>query len=739
VTVTARHAETGDRIQVYPDNGTSATTFPDNSTFAWDYGFLPPGTWVITATRNSITRSQTLTVDAPPVVHVTEPDVSGGRDFARTVLGDAWDLTNPEDVARHGRVYDMTAPAFSEGGLTATTLGPGGDAPGQGDSWVALVDDAITYPKERVIPADEYHRLTFTLEYLTGKELPGPIALGDDWGAVFRVIWRYRAHGQNVPYSETLPIVMLDGGPHTFSMDLKSLTKTGPVEPAVEAWSPVLWTGEIGTLRIDINEGKGVDRPFRLSNVKLAADDEPNGSGFFVVRWRVADATFSRAVADGGGADATVTLFYNTSESPAGRMSIPGAANLPASQGQFAWNVAALPPGTYWVFAQVTDAAGNSQLRPSTGPVRVKAGLVPPTDADNDGMSDAWEARYGVGAPSADDDRDGVSNLEEYRLGTDPRLSNRWTLSEGATGFFTERLALVNPNPEDAALTVTYLRENASPIVRDYTVAGRSRLTVDVNSVAGLANEAVSAVVTATEGGVLVERSMFWGDLWYGGHTGKGIARSQTSWYLAEGEANFFDTYVLLANAGATPANVTIDYLLEQGAPIRRTYRLAPNSRQTIDTKQIPGLPGKSFSTLVTSDEPIIVERAMYFTNQGRFWNGGHGAAAVEAPATEWFVAEGRTGPMFDTYLLLANPNDTATTATIRYLRPSGPVVTRTYPLAPRSRFTVYVDAIAGLEDTDVSASIAAPLPIVVERAMYWAGGGVPWGAGTNETAIKLR
>ncbi len=727
VTVMAQHAETGDVVQITPDNGTAATTFADGTSFLWDYGFLPPGTWTITASRGSTSRSQTLVIDPPPVIHVTEPDVSGGRDFARAVIGDAWDLTNPQDITRYGRVYDMTPPTYDENGLTATTLGPGGDLPGGGDAFVALADDAITYPRELVIPADNYHRLTFTLEYLTGKELPGPIALGWDWGSVFRVAWRSRAHGQNVPFSETRPAVVLDGGPHTFSMDLKTLTKTGPVEPAIEPWSPVLWTGEIGTLRIDVNEAGGVDRPFRLSNVKLAADDEPNGSGFFVVRWRVSDATFSRQVADGGGADATVTLFYNTSDNPAGRISIPGAVNLPATRGYFAWNVAGLSPGTYWVFAQVTDAAGNTQIRPSTGPVRVRAGLVPPTDRDGNGLADAWEARYGVHSPTADDDGDGVSNLDEYRLGTDPRLPNRWVLSEGATGYFSERLALVNPNPEDASVVISYLRKGAGPVVRDYTVAGNSRLTVDVNAIAGLANEAVSAVVTATEGGVLVERSMFWGDLWYGGHTGKGVPSSRTSWYLAEGEANFFDTYILLANAGANAANVTIDYLLTEGAPVRRTYTLAANSRETICANDIAGVRGKQFSASVTSDQPITVERAMYFSNRGRVWNGGHGAAAVEAPATEWFVAEGRTGPMFDTYLLLANPNPAPTTVTIRYLRPTGPVITEERTLDRQSRMTRYLDEIPGLEDTDVSASITATLPIVVERAMYWPGNFHQW------------
>ena len=40
----------------------------------------------------------------------------------------------------------------------------------------------------------------------------------------------------------------------------------------------------------------------------------------------------------------------------------------------------------------------------------------------------------------------------------------------------------------------------------------------------------------------------------------------------------------------------------------------------------------------------------------------------------------------------------------------------RSYTLAAQSRTTIFVDEIPGLEDTDVSASITAGLPIVVER-----------------------
>ena len=185
---------------------------------------------------------------------------------------------------------------------------------------------------------------------------------------------------------------------------------------------------------------------------------------------------------------------------------------------------------------------------------------------------------------------------------------------------------------------------------------GNGRLSVDVNAV--VPPGPVSAVVETTTGGVVVERTMFWGDQWYGGHTGKALQASRTRWYLAEGDAAFFDTYILLANPNPVAAKVTVDYLLEGDAPIRRHLRRRRQraGHDLHERRAGPRRPQRS-RPASSSDQPINVERAMYFTSQGKFWAGGHEAAAVERPARDWFVAEGRTGPLFDTYLLLANPD----------------------------------------------------------------------------------
>ena len=49
----------------------------------------------------------------------------------------------------------------------------------------------------------------------------------------------------------------------------------------------------------------------------------------------------------------------------------------------------------------------------------------------------------------------------------------------------------------------------------------------------------------------------------------------------------------------------------------------------------------------------------MYF-GADPLWKGGHESAGVTAPSTTWFLAEGATGPFFETFILLANPQPTA-------------------------------------------------------------------------------
>jgi hypothetical protein len=311
------------------------------------------------------------------------------------------------------------------------------------------------------------------------------------------------------------------------------------------------------------------------------------------------------------------------------------------------------------------------------------------------------------------------------------------TLAEGATGsFFAERIALVNPGTIPTRVAVSFLQPATAPVEATYDIAPRQRITIDVNDVPGLESADVSAVVRTLQGGVVVERTMMWDRASrYGGHTAKAVRAPRHRWYLAEGEASFFDTFLLFTNATGGTAAATATHLLDGGATVTRTYEIAASSRLTVRTNDDPELRGRPFSTTVTSDVPITLDRSMYFSAAGQLYAGGHASSAVEEPSRHWFVAEGATGEFFDEYLLLANPNASIAMATIRFLTVRGAPIVREYTLAPTSRATISVDTIAGLEDASgVSAQIDATVPIIVERAMYWPR--FPWYGAHNSAGV---
>jgi hypothetical protein len=178
----------------------------------------------------------------------------------------------------------------------------------------------------------------------------------------------------------------------------------------------------------------------------------------------------------------------------------------------------------------------------------------------------------------------------------------------------------------------------------------------------------------------------------------------------------------------------TIRYLRPAGsAPVERSYTLLPRSRRTIAVNLGgPELASTDVSAVITATGPIMAERAMYRNRAGQLFAAGHDSAGVTAPALEWFLAEGASGPFFDLFVLLANPGPTDASVTVDYLLLGGGVLSKTYAVAASSRRTIWVDAEelpAGsgehpLANVAVSAAIRSTngVPIVVERTMWWPG-----------------
>ncbi|PJA38904.1 hypothetical protein CO180_02080, partial [candidate division WWE3 bacterium CG_4_9_14_3_um_filter_41_6] len=90
-----------------------------------------------------------------------------------------------------------------------------------------------------------------------------------------------------------------------------------------------------------------------------------------------------------------------------------------------------------------------------------------------------------------------------------------------------------------------------------------------------------------------------------------------TQWYLAEGyTGEDFSTYILFQNPNPTPVNITVEFMVENGANITKTYSVDANKRFTISAQNEIGS-GLGFSTKIDSSQPIVVERAMYWGTGG--------------------------------------------------------------------------------------------------------------------------
>lgn len=309
-------------------------------------------------------------------------------------------------------------------------------------------------------------------------------------------------------------------------------------------------------------------------------------------------------------------------------------------------------------------------------------------------------------------------------------VTKSYYLAEGSTrSIFTLDVAIANPHDVATDVRVTFLRPAASPILQLHHLAAKSRTTLRVDDIAGLTSTDVSTVVESLAGLPLaVERTMSWDGSSYGGHGGTAVEAPSTTWYFAEGYQGFFDTYLLLANPGDSDASATVTYLREGEEPVVRAYSIDAMSRTTVFAGLDTELVDRSFSMVVSSDVPIIAERAMYWSRPGVFWAGGHESAGVTAPALSWFLAEGATGPYFDEFILVGNPNEEAVTLSIRYLLTDGTTVDQALEVPARSRATIDVEAVdLRLANAAVSATVTASQPVVVERAMYWPGQPSEW------------
>jgi len=372
---------------------------PASGTTSIDMGKLPPGTYYFYAnfeTNNKVTPRVIassayvgpVTINAKPVLRLTSPSRTSGREYSRDQRGDAWDMNQSTDL--ENLVTPSGAPtgpeskgfnseSFSGGYFIAAT----DDDPSRG-----TVDTQVhfTVPAGNAINPREYRWFCVSMQAETNilsRARDGNTVILNDAGWVARVIWQQDglagSLGSTIAWelverSQTFPDV--GKGLVEYCVDLwdDSTRESGP------AW---LDSARVDTLRFDPLEAADPTR-FMIDHAALYADNNVNEAGQYNITWDVSDQ-------DGDALE--VSLYYDTDNTGFNGTRITTLSGQASGSGSYNWNTSSVPDGTYYIYAVVSDGL-NTQRTYSDTDVNVGEIALPPLpntapcDFDGDGTTD---------------------------------------------------------------------------------------------------------------------------------------------------------------------------------------------------------------------------------------------------------------------------------------------------------------------------------------------------------------
>ena len=308
---------------------------------------------------------------------------------------------------------------------------------------------------------------------------------------------------------------------------------------------------------------------------------------------------------------------------------VPGLEAEVLDDGHITFVTPALPPGTP---VDVVFVVNNGPPRRCPVPTcRCRCRRAgDPTDTDGDGITDEIELKYGLDptnpADAGDDpDHDGVPSNTEIINGTHPNAPYLRYFAEGINNtVFNTGIAVANASAATMEVQLTFFRQGEAPVRRNLTLTGRTRLMLNSATVPGMADAAFGVEVAGNEA-VSADRTTFW-DL--GGreaHSERAVEASPT-WYFAEGATTGrFSLFYLLTNPISQPANATVTFLRQVGAPIVKQMVVPGYARVTIPVDAAdPGLVSADLGGIVSADRPIVAERSMYLSSPTQDLGGRH-------------------------------------------------------------------------------------------------------------------
>ncbi len=326
--------------------------------------------------------------------------------------------------------------------------------------------------------------------------------------------------------------------------------------------------------------------------------------------------------------------------------------------------------------------------------------------------------------------------------------AKKWYLAEGSSGgIFTTFILYINPSLTDTAhVTSTFLRDGLPPATLTFNIPPGRRKTLPAYEVPAIANANFSTVVDS-DVDIVVERAMYWGE-YEAGHESVAVKAPSPEWYFAEGSTGAsplfdFQTYLLIGNPNASEFDAVVTFFKDNGEQVVHNVPLKANSRTTVFVDAIPGLESTSFSFKVIAPQPVIAERAMYWTSNGIVWVDGHNTPGVTALAPKWGFAEGGEGRLdasavsYDSFFLVANANAAPLPLKFTFMLEDGTGFAFRHTIPANTRYTLGTSQFPELSHQKFATFVESEdgQPFVAERAMYWgelyygghASTGTPW------------
>jgi Family of unknown function (DUF5719) len=293
-------------------------------------------------------------------------------------------------------------------------------------------------------------------------------------------------------------------------------------------------------------------------------------------------------------------------------------------------------------------------------------------------------------------------------------VQSTWYFAGGNTSAgYSTQIALVNPGNAPAAVTFSFMFTSGSPIPYSTTVPANSRTTIDVGSMVGPGRDVFTMLTADRKIGA--SETVFRNGQDFSSTIG--ASAPLRTWYLAEGYTGIsFHEYIRIFNPGNLVARAEVRLLPFNGRAAASVAQLInPQSGTIVDVNSIEA--GLSLSAIVSSDQPVVVERLI------TFGPGGYGATeqvGSNTPSSTWLFAEGSTVNNFETYVTILNPSSSQPAAvTATFFDQAGNVLGNdTIVIDPLRRGNIKVNDF--VRSSGIATILTANIPVVAERPLYF-------------------